>query len=147
MVKTVRKTNSCPCRIKLKTSINCLKDSNFWFWIKIVLLLHWLPTRVCFTFFGSVSWGCGKHQLNLCRGLKLSQQMSCYDMKQSDGEVLVTLELWGMSTPLLTSLPGAVWPRVVASDRVLSMGQIELNCVLMLNLIVWNRIVLTFNCA
>ena len=25
------------------------------------------------------------------------------------------------------------WPGVVAPDRVLSMGQIELNCVLMLN--------------
>ena len=30
---------------------------------------------------------------------------------------------------------------VIATDRVLSMGQIELNCVLMLNWIVWNRTV------
>ena len=44
------------------------------------------------------------------------------------------LELWGMqSTPSLPSLPGPLWPGVVAPDRALSMGQIELNCVLMLN--------------
>ena len=36
-------------------------------------------------------------------------------------------------TPLLPSLPGPLWSRVVAPDRVLSMGQIELNYVLMLN--------------
>ena len=57
-----------------------------------------------------------------------------YDTKQSDGEAPVMLELWGiLSTPLLPSLPGSLWSGVVASDRVLSMGQIELNCVLMLN--------------
>ena len=58
------------------------------------------------------------------------------------------LELWGMqSTPSLPSLPGPLWPRVEAPDRVLSMGQIELNCVLMLNWIelewnIWYRITL-----
>ena len=57
-----------------------------------------------------------------------------YDAKQSDGEFPVMLELWGLrSTPLLPSLPGPLWPRVVEADRVLSMGQIELNCVLILN--------------
>ena len=30
------------------------------------------------------------------------------------------------STPSLPSLPGPLWPRVLAFDRVLSMGQIEL---------------------
>ena len=44
------------------------------------------------------------------------------------------LEIRGMrSTPSLPLLPGPLWPRVVAPDRVLSMGQMELNCVLMLN--------------
>ena len=38
------------------------------------------------------------------------------------------------STPSLSSLPGPVWPGVVALDRVLSMGQIELICVLRLGL-------------
>ena len=47
--------------------------------------------------------------------------------KQYDGEAPVMLELWEMwCTPLLTSLPGPLWPRVVAPDRVISMGQIEL---------------------
>ena len=46
-----------------------------------------------------------------------------YDTKQSDGEFPVMLELWGMrSTPLLPLLLGPLWPRVVAPDRVLSMG-------------------------
>ena len=57
-----------------------------------------------------------------------------YDPKQSDAEVPVMIELWGMrSTPSLPLLPGSLWPRVVVPDNVLSMGQIELNSVLMLN--------------
>ena len=44
------------------------------------------------------------------------------------------LKLWGMqSTPSLQSHPGPLWPGVVAPNRVLSIGQIELNFVLMLN--------------
>ena len=43
--------------------------------------------------------------------------------------------------------PGPLWPGMVAPDRVLSMGQIELNCVLILNWITWKRIVLTYNCV
>ena len=46
-----------------------------------------------------------------------------YDTKQSDGEVPVMLEFWGMrSTPLLPLLPGPLWPGVVAPDRALSIG-------------------------
>ena len=57
-----------------------------------------------------------------------------YDIKQSDGEIPVVLELWEMrSTPSLSSLPGPLWSGVVAPDKVLSIGQIELNYVLMLN--------------
>ena len=38
------------------------------------------------------------------------------------------LELWGMQSTLsLPSLPGPLWPEEVASDKVLSMIQIELN--------------------
>ena len=44
------------------------------------------------------------------------------------------LELWGMrSTLLLLSLPVSLWLVGVAPDRVLSMDQIELNCVITLN--------------
>ena len=46
-----------------------------------------------------------------------------YDAKQFDGEVPVILGLWGMwSTPSLPLLPSPLWPRMVASDRALSMG-------------------------
>ena len=48
------------------------------------------------------------------------------------------------STPSLTSLPGSFWSGVVATDRVLSMGQIELNYVLILNLIFRNRTIMIF---
>ena len=59
--------------------------------------------------------------------------------------ILNNLELWGMwSIPLLLSLQGPLWPGAVASDRDLFMSQIELNCVLMLNWIVWNRTVYMF---
>ena len=56
------------------------------------------------------------------------------DTKQSDGEVLVMPELWEIrTTTSLPSLPDLLWPGVVASDRALSMGQIELNSVLLQN--------------
>ena len=62
------------------------------------------------------------------------KECSGYDTKQSDGEAPLILELWGMqSAPSLPSLSGPLWPRVVALDRVLSMDQIELNSVIMLN--------------
>ena len=44
------------------------------------------------------------------------------------------LDLWGMqNTPSLPLLLGLLWPGVISPDSVLSIGQIELNCVLMLN--------------
>ena len=121
--------------------------------------------------------GCRIHWLHLCREVRPPppQKNECpiYDTKQSDSEVLVMVELWGMqSTPSLPLLLGPLWPGVIAPDRVLSMGQIEqnvylcywyLNCILMqnwivwngtvfdietvltLNWIIWNRTVLTFN--
>ena len=71
-----------------------------------------------------VGWSCRIHRLLLCRGVR-SPPNECpeYDTKQSDGEVLAMLELWGMrSTPSLPSLPGPLWPGVVAPDKALSMG-------------------------
>ena len=60
--------------------------------------------------------------------------------KHSNGETPVMLEHFGMrGNPILPSLFGPLWPWVVASDWVLFMGQIELNSILVLNLIVWNR--------
>ena len=66
-----------------------------------------------------VSWGCRIHWLHLCRGVRPPpNECPGYDTKQSDGEVPATLELWGMrSTPSLPSLPGPLWPGVVAPDK------------------------------
>ena len=50
-----------------------------------------------------------------------------YDIKQSDGEAPVMLELWGInSTPSLPLLPGPLWTWVVAPNMILSISQIEL---------------------
>ena len=75
-------------------------------------------------------------EASLQRGTPPGNEYPGYDTNQFESEVPVLLELWGMrSTP---SLPGPLLPGAVTSDRVLSMGQIELNCICMLNWIVWN---------
>ena len=92
-----------------------------------------------------VGWGCRIYRLLLCRRVRTLPTNECpvYDTKQSDNEVPVMRELWGMqSIPSLLSLPGPLWPGVVVPDRVRSIGQIELNCVLMLNWIIRNRTIL-----
>ena len=92
---------------------------------------------------GKVSWGYRMHRLHFWRGVRLSQRVSCYDTKQSEGEASVMMVLWGVqSIALLSLLPNSLRPGVVAHDRVLSIGQIELNCVLMLNQFAWNKTVL-----
>ena len=69
--------------------------------------------------FFPVGWDCRIHRLLLCRGVRPPPNVCPgYDNKQSDGEVPAMLELWGMrSTPSLPSLPGRLWPRVVAPDK------------------------------
>ena len=58
------------------------------------------------------------------------------------------LKLSGMpNTPSLPSLLDPLWREVVAPDRVVSMDQIELNCVLMQNWLIWNRTLLILNCV
>ena len=90
----------------------------------VIHLMHVIQNNSC-----PVGWGCRIHQLHLCCGVRPPSSNECpgYDIK-SDGEVPVVLELWGSrSIPSLQLLPGPLWPGVVAPDRVLSMGQIELN--------------------
>ena len=66
-----------------------------------------------------VGWGCRIHRLHLCRGVRLPpNECPRYDTKQSDGEVPVMLEPGGMQSTLsLPSLPGSLWPIVVAPDK------------------------------
>ena len=57
-----------------------------------------------------------------------------YDIKHSDGEVPVMLELWGTrSIPSLPMLPGPLWPGMVAPDKGPIYGQNRTNWILMLN--------------
>ena len=108
----------------------CIKHTQTWVSIQCVAVVFhsnnaYIPQSV---------GGCRIHRLNHYRGIRLPNKCPGYDNKQSDGEVPVMLELWGMqSTPSLPLLP------MVAPERVLSMGQIELNCALILNWIAWNR--------
>ena len=55
-------------------------------------------------------------------GKDFSNDCPGYDTKQADCEVPVMLEFWGMWS---TSLVPLLRPRVVAPNRVLSMGQTE----------------------
>ena len=105
---------------------------SFWFLYPIT----WWPSPLDLQNTPTASLHMGKTPPNECPD---------YNTKQSDVEVPVMLELWGMQrTPLLPSLPGPLWPRVVAPDRVLSIGQTKLKYLLRLNWITWNRTVLIF---
>ena len=115
----------------------------------ITSVREYLPVLILYGAHPSRPLGCRIHWLHLCRGVRHppTNEYPGYDSKQSDGGVPVMLELWGkQNTPSLSSIPGPLWPIVVAPDMVLSMGQIELNCILMLNWSTWNRTVLIFNC-
>ena len=101
-------------------------------------IMEWFPTlgvpQLQPNFHCPVSWGCRIYWLNLCRGVRPPSRVSYYDTKQSDGEVPVMLEHWGMwRTTSLPMLPGPLWPGIVAPDRTLSMGLIELHTYAKLN--------------
>ena len=58
-------------------------------------------------------------------GKTSTYEYPAYEIKPTDGEN-PALRIWRMwSTPLLPLLPGSLWPRVLAPDGVLSMGQTE----------------------
>ena len=74
----------------------------------------------------AVGLGCWIHWLHLCRWGVRSSPNECpeYDIKKSDGEAPVMLEVWVMwSTLSLLLFPNPHCPGVVAPDRVLSMGK------------------------
>ena len=92
-----------------------LYNTNTTLWV-IMVILHWqtLPSQLGL-------WNTLTAPLQ--RSNPAPNECPGYDTKQSDGEVPSLLEIWGMrSTPSLPSLPGPLWPGVVAPDRALSMG-------------------------
>ena len=160
----------CVCVCVLHFLTNFVKKINPYLRIRIVYSNKLIiPVRISNNYFVSIytTWNKSNYIINifiltfiscpvgwrwkinrqlLCRGVRTPpQRVSWYNTKQSDGEFPVMLELWGRrSISSLPSLPAPFWSGVVAPDRVLSMGQIELNIVLMLNWIAWNKTVLTF---
>ena len=92
-------------------------NSRFRFWKQLtltILAVSLITTRLENTPSASLQRGETPHPPNECHG---------YDIKQSDGEAPVMLELWGkQSTLSLPLLPDPLRFKVVASDRVLSMG-------------------------
>ena len=109
---------------------------NFWFcWdiseFRICLYFSSYPIQFC-----PVVCGCRIHQLLLCRDVRPPTN----EWPGYDGEFQMLLELWRLwSTPSLPSLSSPFWSGMVAPNRALSIGLIELICVLILNWIVWNR--------
>ena len=87
-----------------------------------------------------LAWSAGAAEYTDCtsaEGYDYSNKSPNYGTKQADDEAQVMLVLLGMhSTPSLPSLSGTLLPGEVALDRALSMGQIKLNCVLVINWIV-----------
>ena len=111
-----------------------------WFWVKSSVFCRFNPNN-------RFAQSAGAVEYKDCFSIACRSPSKCHghDSKQSDDEVTVMLELWGIrSYPSLPSLPGSLWPGVVASERILSFGQIELNYVLMLKWIVWNRTIFYF---
>ena len=112
----------------------------FHIYIYIYIYKISLSLSLCLSFsFSRVSRGCRVHNCFSAEEYDCHNECPVYDSKNSDGEAALTLELW--EVPLLPSLSGPVWPGVVVCDKARSMGQIELNCLLTLNWIVWNRTV------
>ena len=111
----------------------CLRPSTFlkFFFFFIFrtysLILAFIYSKNTRTF-GPVIWGCRIHPLYHCREVRLPQKsVLVHDIKQSDGEAPVKLEICGMqSIPSLPSLICPIWPGVVAHFRILSMDLIKL---------------------
>ena len=104
--------------------VRLLRDSKLWTNCCLIILCLLLSSNI--TIFCPVDWGCRIHWLHLCRLVRsppLPNVCPGYDTKQSDGEVSVMLELWGMqSTPSLPLHSGPLWPGMVAPDSALFMG-------------------------
>ena len=122
-LKKLQKADGCEENCNYKTSSLCYITISYLYHKSIFSLMTVIELLLLLLLLCPVGWGCRIHWLHLCRGLRLPNEYPGYDLKQSDGEVPVMLELWGMqSTPSLPLLPGPLWLGMVAPDRALSMG-------------------------
>ena len=97
---------------KLMIKLTKYEYSFVWEWSKVLAFQN-LQEKMCkahdhYSKDGcQIGWGCRIHRLHLCRKVRHPERASLYDTKQSNGEVSVMQELWGMqSTSSLSSLPG-----------------------------------------
>ena len=84
--------------------------------INLFMLVKWFQTLLCANKLINVRW----QYLKPFNYVQIKLFMLCpgYDTKQSYAEIPVMLELWGIwSNPSLPSLPGPLWPGVVALDK------------------------------
>ena len=105
---------------KTLSEINTLCCTKGWRWAVSTRFLPYLRrleyTDCILSTKRTVGWGCRIHRLHLCREVRLlANEYPAYDTKQFVGEA-----------PVMLSTPGRHCPGVVASDRGLSMDQIEL---------------------
>ena len=113
--------------------------------LDIILSTKYYELYICITnlkiqriFNCPVGWGCRIHRLHLCKEVRPYPQHVSW---------IWHLTIWWWDSSNAGALGNAEYPFIaiapggVAPARVLSMGQIERNCVLMVNWIVWNRTV------
>ena len=124
VINNLRKLVFSSLTLSFFVSSLCHLSFSFFFFLSIYLPFSssWFLFLLIFSFF-LPSFFPFFH--TFCLFLIFFYSFSCpgYDTKQSDGEVPVMLELWGIwKTLSLLSLPGPLWPCVVAPGRALSMG-------------------------
>ena len=103
----------------------CCMKWTWWIEFKSCMSLFVLTLlgKVYIQLFSSpVNKGFRIHQLHLCRCIRPPPTTSILDMTLNN--LIGRLQSW--STPSLPLLLGPLWSRVVAPDKVPSMGQIEL---------------------
>ena len=126
--------------IKFTLRMIKIPGASFFITLDYFVFQFFFPYTYC-----PVCCGCKIYRLHLCRGVRLTQKCPRYDTKQSEGEASIILEILGMrSMPSLPLLPGSLRLAIVAHDRVIFIGQIKLNWVNTLDLIVWKGTVLIF---
>ena len=125
-----------------KKSGNLLKAPRITHHTTINFIRHWITHK------GYYATETKKQNHQITQYLKKDLAQSAEAVEFSDYEIM-----WRWSSkndgalgmaeyPFIAIAPGSTLVRVETPDRVLSVGQIELNCVRMLNRISWNRSVL-----